>query len=274
VAPDTYNHLQTVPQRNGVELPAARVASAIRQGRGEIDGRIVSIAEPASFEAEQYRRLRYALEEKRNGTDGMVVLVCSPAAGDGKSLTAINLAATLAQDNSVRVLLMDTDLRRKSQSLIDARLIPKGVPGLTELISHPQVGVQDMFQCAARRNLFILPAGMQEVTPYDVFRDARFARIMSEARRHYEYVVVDGPPVVPVSDCKVIIPLIDWYIMVVAAHKTPRSMLEEALDIMNPEKALGLVFNCSDAPHRYYGYYGYYASPGKNSARWKPWMKP
>jgi capsular exopolysaccharide synthesis family protein len=255
-------------------LPAARVPQIKRQERGRIDGRIVSIAAPDSFEAEQYRRLRYALEEKRSGADGVVVLVCSPAAGDGKSLTAINLAAALAQDNSAQVLLMDADLRRRSQSLTSARLIPDGVPGLVELMAHPQAGVQDLLRCAGPKNLFILPAGVREVAPYEVFRNAHFTQIIADARQHFEYVVIDAPPVVPVSDCKIIVPLIDWYIMVVAAHKTPRSMLEEALNIMTPEKALGLVFNRSDAPHRYYGYYGYYTSHGKNPPRWKTWMKP
>lgn len=282
MAPEIYNHSSAIlkPNMSGrnaqrrAEQPSGTIPPPKHDGRGKIDARIVSLAAPDSFEAEQYRRLRYVLEEKRVETDGIVVLVCSPASGDGKSLTAINLAGTLAQDSAVRVLLLDTDVRRRSESLTSTHLVPERVSGLTELMANPQRDLQGMLYTAGPRNLFIMPAGMEKVTPYETFRSERFFRIISEARQQYDYVIIDAPPVVPVSDCKIIVPLVDWYIMVVAAHKTPRSMLEEALNIMPPEKALGLVFNRSDVPPRYYGYYSYYGPRRKNHTRWKIWARP
>lgn len=226
-----------------------------------VDKHIVSVVSPDSYEAEQYRKLRYVMEEKRKPGQPLVIGICSPVARDGKSLTAINLAAALAQDAAMSVLLVDADLRRKSETIkANLPLInPDGV-GLMNVITDRNLALRDVLRPAPPfdLNLAVVHTGTGSVAPYEALRSPRFGEFMQDARQLYDYVILDAPPVIPVSDCRVIAEYVDAFLMVVAANHTPRAMLEEALNLMNPEKMLGLVFNRSEQmPTKYYGYYGY-----------------
>lgn len=245
--------------------PASRERRPARKHSGllfkRMDPHLVSILDTESYEAEQYRKLRYVLEEKREPGKCFVTGICSAAAGDGKSLTSLNLAGALAQDPEARVLLMDTDLRRKSDTIRGCLGLKSGQAprGLTDLILEPVLSLDEaLVPVSADGNFAVLQAGTHSIAPYEALRSKRFLELMLEARHDYDYVIVDAPPVVPVSDCRVISRYLDGFLMVVSAHRTPRTMLEEALNLIDPEKALGLVFNRSDLmPYRYYGYYGY-----------------
>lgn len=225
----------------------------------QVDKHLVSLTEPDSYEAEQYRKLRYILEEKRRPGKNTVIGICSPAAGDGKSLTAANLAAALAQARDSRVLLMDVDLRRGSDSLKQHLNLgnPGGI-GLTDAILDTNLSLQDVTRPVSGSNLSVVLTGSRTAAPYELLSSPRFEVLINEAARSYPYVVLDAPPVVPVSDCRVIARFVDTFLMVVSAHRTPRPMLEEALDLVGPEKLLGLVFNRGELmPRSYYGYYRY-----------------
>lgn len=225
-----------------------------------VDAHVVGLVDTESYEAEQYRKLRYVIEERREHGKGLVTGICSAAAGDGKSLTALNLAATLAQDPDSRVLLLDTDLRRQSET-IRAHLGIRRIetPALTDALVNDKLSLGDIIlPLTASGNFSVVLTGVRPLAPYEALRSARFAALMAEARSSYDYVIVDSPPVVPVSDCRVIARHVDGFLMVVSAHRTPRAMVAEALNLMDPAKTLGLVFNRSDLmPYRYYTYYGY-----------------
>jgi len=225
----------------------------------QVDKHLVSLTEPDSYEAEQYRKLRYVLEEKRKTNRGTTVAICSPAAGDGKSLTALNLAAALAQARDSKVLLVDVDLRRESAALKEhLRLGNPGLNGLTDAIMSSTLTLQDVARPLSGTNLSIVFTGSRVSAPYELLRSARFGQLLNDCCKTYQYVILDAPPVVPVSDCRVIRRFVDYFLMVVSAHRTPRPMLEEALDLIGPEKLLGMVFNRGDLmPRRYYGYYRY-----------------
>lgn len=225
----------------------------------QVDKHLVSLTEPDSYEAEQYRKLRYILEEKRKADQGLVVAVCSAAAGDGKSLTALNLAAALAQAREAKVLLVDVDLRRESASLKEHLRLGNPAPnGLTDAIMSATLSLQDVARPMSNSNLSVVFTGTTVNAPYELLRSSRLGELLGEAAKTYQYVILDAPPVVPVSDCRVIRRFVDNFLMVVAAHRTPRPMLEEALDLIGPEKLLGLVYNRGDLmPRSYYGYYRY-----------------
>src|SRR2546428_662774 len=93
--------------------------------------------------------------------------------------------------------------------------------------------------------------------PYEVVRSPRLAEVIGEARQRYDSVVVDTPPLVPVSDNRVLARCVDAFLVVVAAHSTPRRLVEEGLRLVDPAKLLGIVFN-QDArmSSEYRGYYG------------------
>ncbi|PYM04298.1 MAG: hypothetical protein DMD82_14850, partial [Candidatus Rokuibacteriota bacterium] len=93
-----------------------------------------------------------------------------------------------------------------------------------------------------------------------MLKSPRLGELLAEARRQYDYVVVDTPPLVPVPDSRVIANWVDGLLMVVAAHRTPRRLVEEALDIIDAAKTLGVVFNGDDRPLSGYSS-SYYSRP-------------
>jgi Mrp family chromosome partitioning ATPase len=251
--------------RNRQEFTLAQ----LKQARKRIDPHVVSLTAPDSYEAEQYRKLRYVLEQRHTPGDGLLVGVGSPAPADGKSLTALNLAGSLAQDMGARILLVDADLRRHSASLRQNLALGNvAVPGLVDAIVSPDLTLQKVTRRIAPLNLSFVLTGSKTSAPYEVLSSPRLGELLDEARRSYDYVVVDCPPVVPVSDCRVIARCIDGFLMIVGAHQTPRAMLAESLNILGPDKVFGLVYNGGEELlSKYYGYgYQGYGRPARESS--------
>jgi Mrp family chromosome partitioning ATPase len=107
-------------------------------------------------------------------------------------------------------------------------------------------------------NLTILPSGHSSIAPHEALKSLRLGELMEEARLRYEYVVLDSPPLIPFPDCRLLEKWIDGFLVVVAAHRTPRKLLEEAINVVDPAKMVGLVLNNDDRP--VFGYYSYYTS--------------
>lgn len=241
--------------RNSEERDESMSARVVNR----VDKRVVSLVSPESFEAEQYRRLRYVLEERHRAGKGVVAAVTSPGPQDGKSLTSLNLAASLGQTEGVSVLLIDVDFRRQSASLqkLLGMRVPSGV-GLADLISRREASLVEGVQLFSQFNLSVIPAGTKCSGAYELLRSPRFEELLSEARSRFDYVIVDAPPLLPVSDCQVISRHVDGFFLIVTAHRTPKEMLEESFRELDRDKVIGLIFNRGDKPlPRYYGY-GYY----------------
>jgi capsular exopolysaccharide synthesis family protein len=261
--------------------PSVRFPPPVREARAptteravdrshRVGAHLVSLLDPRSFEAEQYRMLRHVVETLRKGAILHVVAVTSPGAGDGKTTTAINLAGALAQSADARVLLVDLDIRRPAVArqlrLFGARR------SLVDALRDPGLTLEDTVEHLARFNLSVLPASGPAVAPYELLKSPRLEALLDEARRRYEYVVLDTPPFVPVPDGRIIAKYVDGFLIVVKAHRTPRGALAQTLDLVDPAKVTGLVFNGDNT--RRSGYYdAYVASP--RGARWRlPWSKP
>lgn len=234
-----------------------------------VDEHLVSLLTPASLEAEQYRVLRYIVEQMHQDAGLHVVAVTSPGVGDGKTTTTINLAGALAQAPEAQVLLVDTDLRKPS---VEGHLGmgDSESRGLVDAILDPGLALEDVVQRCPPFNLSVLPAGRYPAATYEVLKSPRLGKLLEDARQRYDYIVLDTPPLILVPDCRVIAKWVDGFLMVMAAHKTPRKLLEEALNVMDPTKIVGLVFNGDDRPlSGYYGYYYRYGqSPGGHRAGW------
>jgi capsular exopolysaccharide synthesis family protein len=231
---------------------------------------LVSLVSPTSFEAEQYRILRHSVE-RRHLHDGIAVIaVTSAGGGDGKTTTAINLAGALAQAADQRVLLVEADLRRPAL-MAQVGMRPTDF-GLAEAITDGSHRLEDLTVRVPGFNLWVLPAGRPMMNPYETLRSPRVAALMAEARNQYAYVIIDTPPVVPCPDYLLLEPLIDAVVLVVAADRTPREMMDAALDMLDKSKTLGIIFNGQGhQPDRYS--YHYYSSARKSPAgRW-PWSR-
>jgi capsular exopolysaccharide synthesis family protein len=227
------------------QRPAGREAPAESVGR--VDDHLVTLVAPTSFETEQYRSLRHVLEQMHRANGLTLIGVSSPTASDGKSTTAINVAGALAQAPEARVLLVDADLRQPS--VRRALGMGDGVHrGLVDAILDRHLTLTDVSRRLPAFNLSVVSAGHCPTARYEVLTSPRLGELLEEARRSYDYVLIDTPPLVPLPDCRVITKWIDGFLIVVAAHRTPRKLLEEALNLMEPAKMVGLVFNGDDRP--------------------------
>ena len=222
-----------------------------------VDPHVVSLVAVTSPEAEQYRTICSRLEQMHQDSALSVIAVSSPIAGDGKTMTAINIAGTLTQFPDTRVLLVDLDLRRPAIARYLG--ITEGQePGLVGFIEEADLGLQDVVREYAPFQLAVLPAGHASRTPHEILKSRRLTALLQAARSHYDYIIVDLPPML-FPDCRLVEHLVDGVVMVVSAHRTPRKLVEESLNIFHPSKISGLILNNDDRPlFGYYSYYSYY----------------
>jgi protein-tyrosine kinase len=269
-----------VPEERVAPAPVFRPPVAKRVRRPEappsvaeapagVDGHMVSLLAPTTFEAEQYRTLRHMIEQL-HASAGVAIIACtSPTSGDGKTTTSVNVAGALAQAPDAKVLLIDADLRRPCVAR-ELTLGDDTGPGLVGAIVNRDLRLEDVIRRRPPFTLSILPAGTPVANPYELLKSPRLGELMEEARRRYDYVVVDTPPVVNIPDCRAIARCVDGFIIVVAAHRTARRLVEEALNSMEPAKVIGLVFNADDRPPTGY-YYGHNGSGGRGRDSGRKW---
>jgi len=220
----------------------------------KFDSRLVTLTNPESFAAEQYQGLRLTVERLGRMHETQVIAVTSPAAGEGKTVTSINLAGALARGSDARVLLIDADLRRpsigKTLGLLDGH-----TNGFADLVS----GDSDLTKAARQVepfNLSVIPAGTPHPHIHKILRSPRVETLLREARQHYDVIVIDTPPLLPVFDSALLSRLVDGVLLVVAANRTPRKLLGESLNLVDPAKVMGIVFNRDARP--LFGYYDEY----------------
>jgi capsular exopolysaccharide synthesis family protein len=219
------------------------------------DPRLVTLTSPTSFAAEQYQGLRLTVERLGRTRNAQVIAVTSPGAGEGKTVTAVNLAGALVRGTEARVLLIDADLRRPAVAR-NLGIADEATQGLAELVEDPALSVESVARTIAPFNLAVIPAGTPARSIHQILRSPRIDQIVQDARRHYDFVVIDMPPLLPVFDSTLLSRLVDGVLVVVAANQTPRKLLGEALNMLDASKVLGIVFNRDDRP--LFGYYDAY----------------
>ncbi len=218
---------------------------------GDVDPRLVLYTAPESAPAEQYRAFLPILMED---PERQVVLVTSAARGDGKSLSCMNLALTFACDLGRRVLLIDADMRRPSAHRL---LRERPAKGLVDLLRR-----QATFrECAIRSkipNLTLLPAGRPTRNPLALLTDPAFIELVEQARKDFDYVFIDSPPMLPVVDTRFLRKVADFVLFVVRADATPRDAVVRSMRELRGVG--GLVFNqVSPGSFRRYYYYDAYS---------------
>jgi len=145
----------------------------------------------------------------------------------------------------------------QSSNSTDVKLaIDAASKGLTEVVADPQATLDSATQKLKPFNLSILTAGTRNGAVHQTLRSSRLDAVLAEARQRYDYVVLDTPPLLPVFDSALLANAVDGVLMVVAANQTPRKLLGEALNMLDPGKVLGIVFNRDSKPM--FGYYDAY----------------
>jgi Mrp family chromosome partitioning ATPase len=238
-----------LPQRAVVE--ANKVASHYSgevllkvSKKSHIDPRIVCWSKMAAQYGENYYGLRLAVENMHQPGRGTVVGITSAGSGEGKTLTAINLAGALALDPAVRVLLIDLDLRSKTGGVSQYMGLSRTFgPGLIDAVRNNALRLEQVVHYIPDFNLYLMVSGGTVDAPYELLRSPRLAEVIASARQRYDYVIIDTTKIVKLPDTALVSRCMDGFLVVVRESVTRRGMLAEALDSMRPESVLGLVFN-------------------------------
>jgi len=224
-----------------------------------LDKHLVTLSEPRSFEAEQYQRLRQQIERLGTGRQLRVIAVTSAVVGDGKTFTALNLAGALARPKDRKVLVIDADLRRPS---VMPRLgLDPPAEGLAAALQSSN-GFQKYVRPVEGTTLSVLPGEVVTTGTYELLTSPKFGELIAQARKEYDYVIIDTPPVLPLPDSGLMRDHVDGYLVVVSAHSTPRKLVGEALNVLEPASVIGLVYNRDDRP-----VFGFYRSHYKQYFR-------
>jgi capsular exopolysaccharide synthesis family protein len=216
---------------------------------------LVYDTDPLGLRAEHFRKLRTNLRFINVDQPPRTIIVSSPMEGDGKSSVALNLAFSLAEDGA-RVVIVDADLRRptvaSSLGLIEET-------GLTSVLSG-QATVADVVQRAERRSAInVLASGPTPPNPSELLGTQRMQLLLQELRADADYVIIDTPPLLPVTDAAVIAPGTDGVVLVVRAGRTKREELRAAVKSLDTVggSILGVIVNMTTkGKHDRYRYYG------------------
>ena len=208
---------------------------------------------------EQYRRLAAVLHDSQATHRTQVIMVASAVAGEGKTLTAANIALTLSSSYRKRVLVIDADLRRPTMHRVFRIETSSGLTdGLDPAASKPIV----VRQITPR--LALLPAGRPLTDPMAGLTSPRVRQLIEEAREIFDWIIVDTPPLVLLPDANLLTSFIDAAILVVKAESTPHALVKRAMEAIGRSRLLGVVLNsASVGPHGGYGSYGYEYAPPK-----------
>lgn len=213
---------------------------------------------PRSLSVEAYRSLRTSIKFSLIDKPIKTIVVTSSLAGEGKSTVVGNLAYSLSQDGA-RVLVIDCDLRKPS---IHENFLLANEKGLTDVL----FGKSDLKDVTKKieDSLFLITAGTILPNPAEILGSKEMENLIKELKINFDYIIIDTPPILPVSDTLLLASKADATLIVVKARKTKEKIVKESYERLIEAKAnvIGTVLNESDKSldNKYYGNYG----DGKN----------
>lgn len=259
----------TLDTRIRGEADLRQVTTAPLLGRIAFDGDaarnpLLTQAAPQSQRAESYRQLRTNLQFANISGRAQTVLISSSLPGEGKSTTAANLAIALAQAGQ-SVCLIDADLRRP---MISEYLGLDRNAGLTTALVGA-VDVNDVLQPWGDDNLYVLTSGQIPPNPSELLGSEEMKDLISRLELVFNAVIIDAPPLLPVTDAAVLSQHVGGVVVVVGAQKLRQQDLKKSLDALEmvDAKIMGVILNRvpGKGPDAYaYGYYGNDYSPHKD----------
>src|SRR5690349_1614097 len=221
-----------------------------------VEPHLVAISQPRSAYCEQFRSLRTRILQAGERLQMRAFVVTSAGVAEGKTLTALNLGWLLAQTDGVRALVIDSDLRRPCATDyfgIDANV------GLSEVLGD-QINLEDAIVRLDPAGLYLLPGGKPRDDVAELLSGPKYTRVLNEARRMFDYIIIDAPPLGIFTDANVLMSRADGAMLVVRAGKTRYSVVDKLLEQIPRERLLGVVLNRADEqpdPTNYYYQYRY-----------------
>jgi polysaccharide biosynthesis transport protein len=260
-----FHSLEEVRQRLGLPvvgyLPLLTVDEAAHRPAGHEDGpalapTLVTYHRSRSMEAEAYRGVRTALYFS-TGEGHKIVQITSPNPGDGKSTVASNLAVSIAQSGK-RTLLIDADLRRPTVHKVMGLSNEVGLASLIAGVAEPAEVIHE----TSIPNLSILTTGPLPPNPAELLTSSAFKDLLDLFRERYDFVLLDTPPLLAVTDPCVVAPRTDGVLLVIRIIKNGRPMAERAKEILAAlgVAVFGVIVNAVEEgaiTGHGYGYYAY-----------------
>jgi capsular exopolysaccharide synthesis family protein len=240
-----------------IGMPSAQDELTSWRTDPELVGKLVGTDGVSAAALEQYRNLAAILHHAQADRGIKVIMTSSSLPGEGKSLTAINLALTLTESYHKRVFLIDADLRRPTVQRIFN--LPT-ITGLTDGLKAEHDRPMPVTQISDR--LFVLPAGRPDPDPLSGLTSDRMRRLVAQAVSAFDWVLIDTPPVGLLPDANLLGSYVDGVLLIVRAGKAPYQLVKRTIDALGHDRILGVVMNAVDFAHDrnaggYYEYYGY-----------------
>lgn len=212
----------------------------VSRGNEDLDWSLCSVHAPKSRTTESFRAIRTGLYFNNRGTAHKILQVTSPNPSEGKSTLSSNLAVTIARSGK-RVLLIDADMRRpRIHSLFGL----ENRSGVSSIVGR-HVEYNDAIQQSGIENLEIITSGKRPENPSELLTSPEFQQMLDWSREEYDYVVVDTPPVLAVTDPGVVAARVDGVLVAMRLTKRARQNLTQTIDLLNTVGAnvVGIVVN-------------------------------
>lgn len=224
---------------------------------------ILSVGKSDPYYLEQFKALRAKLEYLIDERKMKVIAVTSAIAGEGKTLSSVNLAMNLAYGGRRKILLIDVDLR-KSDLARGLGISP--VPGLREFLGGTE-SLKDIVRNTLVPGFYIIPGGKTLGDPSPLLAAEKIRNFLGKVREQFDVILLDTPPILPVADTLSLRDQVDGFIFLFRAEFTPYTMLRQALEELGEANVLGVVMNgIEPRKQKYYQrYYGKYYQGSKTS---------
>lgn len=219
------------------------------------EARLVVHSDPSGPGADRFRYLRLKLRELRRDRPLQALAVTSAQPQDGKSTVALNLATALAEGGKRTVLCIEADLYHPT---LCATLGVQTGAGLADVIEERE----DPLTAVLRMDplgWYLLPSGRRPANPTERLSSEYLGLAITKLRQHFEWILVDSPPVLAVTDSLILSEQLDGALLVVRAGETPKELVEEALTLLGDKRVAGIVLNDTKSLDLTYSkYYGTY----------------
>ena len=222
---------------------------------------IIAFSKPKSIAAEAYRALRTNLEFSMSGEGANTVLVTSSHVSEGKSSVASNLAAVFALQNK-KTILIDSDMRRGAQY---KRFEVNNNNGLSNYLANMNVKEKEFIKKTEIPNLYVITSGPVPPNPAELLSSSRMKEMIEGLKEEYDIIILDGAPVLPVTDSVILSALVDRVVIVVSSGETHNEELKSVKTALNNAGAniAGVVLNRVDIKGTGYSRYSRYGKYGK-----------
>jgi capsular exopolysaccharide synthesis family protein len=231
-----------VPRPEPAARPQGPAPHALERLREEL-GEALTVGPHADrLLAHEFRVLGSSLLQAQRAQSITVVMITSAASGEGKTISAINLALVLSESFGRRVLLIEADLRRPA---LGSLAEPGVAEGLADLLRAPEPAKPPVVTISDR--LAVLPAGRAGEDPLTELSSARMQQLLKASADEYDWVIIDSPPVLAAPDASVLLPLVDAALLVVRAGKTDAASTLQAIEMLGRDRLLGVILNGVDS---------------------------